>query len=124
MNRKKKLKLLRDELAKFSEDFDTTDPEWSQVLFKKHVSRLIDKGVIRTNKLPRKVRMMDILESLLDEAQTAEIWEQARQLDDVLHSYGDEPDKEAMEEARDSLESIVGVLNDLLNGDLQAREHA
>jgi hypothetical protein len=111
MNRQKVMQLLIDELVEFGDEFDASDPEWTQILFNKHLSNLIRKRVVRTRNLPRKIRLAEIVELLIDsEKRTDEMMQPAKHFDDIIRSYGDEPDKESMEEARVSLEKVIDEL--------------
>jgi hypothetical protein len=113
MNRQKAMQLLIDELIEFVGEIDVSDPEWTQILFNKRVSSLIRKGVVRTRKLPRKIRLADIIELVVDrEVHHGDILADAEQFDDVIRSYGEEPDRESMEEARDSLEKLIESLKE------------
>jgi len=112
MNRKKTLKIVVDELGQFADDMDISDPEWTQILLNQRISSLIKKGVLETSELPRKLRLTDILEMLDLEMPDGGIWDNAERFDDVIRSYGEEPDRESMEEARDCLAKIIESLRD------------
>src|SRR5438445_10277057 len=119
MKSQKATEILRNELVEFEDEFDTSDPEWTQVMFNRRVSTLIRKGVIRTRKLPRKVRLTEIVEILFHSDEYEENYnaliEQAQEFDNVIQSYRGEPDKAEMENAHESLNKLVEWLNGLLN---------
>jgi hypothetical protein len=102
-------------LSEFAAEIDVSDPEWTQILLNERISSLIKKGVVETTKLPRKLRLTDILEILDFEMPDGKIWENAERFDDVIRSYGEEPDRESMEEARDSLAKIIESLRNAAN---------
>jgi hypothetical protein len=111
MKKLEAVKLLRDELVDFSDEVDPSDPEWTQILFNKRVSNLIRKGVVRTKKLPRKVRLTEIVESVLGSKPDDEILERAKESDEMLHSYGDGPAEEEMKAAQNSLLRLIELLD-------------
>jgi hypothetical protein len=109
------IKIVRDELSDFSEEIDTSDPEWTQILFNKRVSTLIRKRVLRTNKVPRKVLISEIIDSVVKPDPGDEIVEPAQHADEMLHSYGDGPDKREMREAQRSLYRVVELIDEMLS---------
>lgn len=119
MKQSKTLTLIRDELREFADEFEVTDSGWTQILFNKHVSKLINKGVIRTNKLPRKVGLTEIIEFVLRSDKSAldskasrdEIVKQAEIFDNTIHNYRGEPDEEDMEDAERSLKKVIEILD-------------
>lgn len=115
MKPKKALKLVVDELSGFADEMDVSDPEWTQILLNQRISSLIKKGVLETTELPRKLRLTDILEMLDLQVPDGEFWDNAERFDDVIRSYGEEPDRESMEEARDSLAKIIESLRNAAN---------
>jgi hypothetical protein len=113
MTRPKKLQLIREELAEFQEEFDVSDPDWTQILFKKHVSSLINRGVLKTRRLPRKVRLIEIIELVgLDDDR--EIVDLAEQFDEVLQAYGEGPSKDEMREGLRSLGQVLVLLEKII----------
>lgn len=115
MNRQKAMKVFTDELIEFVGEIDISDPEWTQLLFNQRVSSLMKKGVIRSRELPRKIRLTEIIELIVDpEMHRGDMLEHAEQFDNVIRSYGEEPDRESMEEARVSLEKIIESLKEAI----------
>ena len=123
MERKKAITLLIEELSEFADEIDVSDPEWTQILLNQRISSLIKKGVVESTSLPRKLRLADILGMLDFEIPDGEIWDDAERFDDVIRSYGEEPDRESMEEARDSLAKIIESLRNAANDEHQPDAH-
>ena len=119
MKRTNALKLVVDELSEFAGEMDVSDPEWTQILLNQRISSLIKKGAVETTQLPRKLRLTDILEMLDLQISDGEIWDNAERFDDVIRSYGEEPDRESMEEARGSLARIIELLRNAANDEHQ-----
>jgi hypothetical protein len=114
----KALQKLREELAEFDDEFDTTDPDWTEVLFRKHVTELLTKRVIRTKKRPRKIGLADLIE-LVFRSDNSEhgydpLLEAAQEFDVLLSSYNGEPDEEEMKEARNNLRKVINLLEGIV----------
>lgn len=110
MDSRNALKLLLSELNEFEGEVDTSDPEWTQIIFNKHVSSLINKGVIRTKKIPRKVRLAEIIELIFDSEEPSEMLEKAGEFDEILRTYGEGPGKEEMKQAVLALHEVIELL--------------
>ncbi len=127
MKRLKALLKLRDELKEFYDEFDVSDPEWTQILFHKRVSALIRSGTIKTSKLPRKVGLTDVFELLFGEANAAEnyaeVLENTQKFDGILSSYSGEPSEEEMEEAQELLTGIIDKLSESLEKEHEREQH-
>lgn len=108
----KKIKKLLAELEGFVHEIDTTDPEWTQVLFKERVSNLIRDKVLKTDKMPWKVNLTDVLELVLGRVDS-DLLETAETFDDALSSYGAEPDEDEMNHAYDAVVEIVKRLGNI-----------
>jgi len=110
MKRRNTLQVVIDELREFVGEIEPSDPEWTQILFNQRISSMLRKGALKSSKLPRKIRLSELLDLLDLDVPYDDVANSVEQFDDVIRSYGEEPDRATMEEARSSLENVIEFL--------------
>ena len=104
-------KSLRDELVAFADEFDTSDPVNTEVLLDTHISKLVEKGLIKSKKKGNDIHLDDAFECILKVTETHELVENARLFRTLISSYGGDPTDDDMEEAFDILSRLIETVN-------------
>jgi hypothetical protein len=105
------VKRLRDELLAFTDQFDVSDPEQTEVELDTHISNLITAGLIKVRKKQDDPHLDDVLSYILKIPADDELIENARQFRTLISSYGGEPSDADMEEAYEILTNIIETIS-------------
>jgi hypothetical protein len=111
---KESVRRLLEELRIFVDEYDSDDPEATQISLDEHLSSLLKEGLIKPRKGRKSPHLDDAFESIFRKSDEGVV-EQARTFEDLINSYGGEPSDEDMNEAWDILQELIGVLNAHVN---------
>src|ERR1700730_4892584 len=95
------------ELKSFAEEFDTTDPERTQVALDTHISELMQKKLIKARARQKQPRLDSVLDAILGRHTSTDLIERAQKVQDLINTYLDEPSQEDMEEAKTIVKKII-----------------
>ncbi len=107
------------ELESFLEEFDPLDAEDAQLRRDALISTMISAGVLAESRRVKKFRLHIALEGVsLPIRNRDTIVAQAEMFDDLIDSYGGEPDESDMAEAKTLLVEISEALKSAINAKL------
>jgi hypothetical protein len=117
------VQILLEELKTFSEEFDATDPGWTEIMADTHITNLIDRGVVKVPKDQETLRLDDVFNSVFGSQITDNLLERVQTFQDLTNSYRGEPSTEDMEEARDVLDELIKTLTEFVKDNTASHEH-
>jgi hypothetical protein len=105
------VRAVRDRLVTFVEEFDSSEPEETEVKLDTHLSSLLEEGIIKTKKKGKDLYLDEVLTNILNKTEDDDLIENARLFRVLISSYGGEPSDDDMDEAYDILVKIVEALS-------------
>jgi|SRR6266853_2083825 len=107
---------LLDELKKFNEEFDVSDPGLTEVSLDTRISNLIERGAIKKRGRPKNLQLNDVFKMILKDHAPGDLLERVQTFQDLINNYRGEPSTDDMEQAQEILGELIEGLESYLQG--------